>query len=58
MGEITAVVVSSNKVLGGGLCIFERSKEVEEQIRRMKWHSTFMEMRTVGCFQGRGNRCL
>lgn len=37
MGEITAVVVSSNKALRG-LCIVERSKEVEEQIRRMEWH--------------------
>lgn len=37
MGEITAVVVSSNKALGG-LCIVERSKELEEQIRRMEWH--------------------
>lgn len=35
MGEMTAVAVSSNKALGG-LCIFERSKEVEEQIRRME----------------------
>ena len=37
MGEIPAVVVSSNKALGG-LCILERSKEAEEQMRGMEWH--------------------
>lgn len=58
MGEITAVVVSSNKMLGGVSASLKGAKEVGEQIRRMKWHSTFMEMRTVGCFQGRGNRCI
>lgn len=56
VGEMTAVAVSSNKALGVSASL----KGAKRWKNRVEWNdiSTFMEMRTVGCFQGRENRCI